>query len=88
MYVPHTSKIISLYDVVFDESVSSALEYMSHPYTEAMDMRPDVSYTPYATYSREQTGDIIAFTQFEEGNLLSETQNLLSEAHFITENGN
>ena len=36
-----------------------------------MVMRPDVSYTPYATSSREQTGNIITFTQFEEGNLLS-----------------
>ena len=32
-----------------------------------------VSYTTYATSLKEQTGDIIMFTQFEEGNLLSET---------------
>ena len=38
-------------------------------------MRPSVTYTPCATSSREQTGDIITFTQFEEGNLLSETSN-------------
>ena len=38
-----------------------------------MDMRPDVSYTPYATSSGEQTGNIIMFTHFEEGGLLSET---------------
>ena len=36
-------------------------------------MRPSVTYTLYATYSKEQTGDIITFVQFEEGNLLSET---------------
>ena len=36
-----------------------------------MYMRPDVSYTPYATSLREQTGDIVMFTKFEEGNLLS-----------------
>ena len=44
-----------------------------------MDVNPDVSYTPYAASSREQIGDIITFTQFEERNLLSETQNLLSK---------
>ena len=51
-------------------------------------MQPAVSYTPYDTYSRKKTGDIIAFTQFEEGNLLSETQNLLSETRDNTESGN
>ena len=53
-----------------------------------MAVRPDVSYTPYAIYSREQTGDIITFTQFEEGDFLSETQNLLSENRYNTESGN
>ena len=38
-------------------------------------MRPAVTYTPYATSFKEQTGDVITFTQFEEGNLLSETCN-------------
>ena len=32
-----------------------------------------MSYTTYAISSEEQTVDIITFTQFEEGNLLSET---------------
>ena len=36
-------------------------------------MRPEVTYTPYATSSREHTGDVITFTQFEEGNILTET---------------
>ena len=40
-----------------------------------MSMRPAVTYTPYATSSKEQTGDIITFAQFEEGDLLSETRN-------------
>ena len=40
-----------------------------------MAMRPAVMYTSYATSSKEQTGDVIRFTQFEEGNLLSETRN-------------
>ena len=32
-----------------------------------------LTYTPYDTTSKEQTGDIIAFSQFEEGYLLSDT---------------
>ena len=40
-----------------------------------MDMRLSVTYTPCATSPRDQTGNIITFTQFEEGNLLSETRN-------------
>ena len=43
----------------------------SQPYAEAMDMRPDVSYKKFATSSREKKGNIIKFTQFEEGNLSS-----------------
>ena len=38
-----------------------------------MAIRPAVSYTPYYKPSREKTGDIIMFTQFEQGNLLSKT---------------
>ena len=67
VYVPSTRKVISSYDVVFDESFSSALSYTSRPYLEAMAMRPEVMYTLYATSPREQTGDVITFTQFEEG---------------------
>ena len=44
-----------------------------------MAIRPSVSYTPYATSSREQTVNIITFAHFEEEDLLSETHNLLSE---------
>ena len=69
MYVSSTRKIISSYYVVFDESFSSALEYKSQPYSEAMAMRPSVTYTPCATSSKEQTGDIVMFAQFEEGNI-------------------
>ena len=36
-------------------------------------MHPAVSYTSYAAYLKEKTGNIITFTQFEEGGLLSET---------------
>ena len=38
-------------------------------------MRTTVTYTPYATSSKEQTGDVITFAQFEEGNLITETSN-------------
>ena len=69
MYVPSTRKIIPSYDIVFDEIFSSALAYTSQPYSEEMSMRLEVTYTPCATYSREQTGDIITFTHFEEGNI-------------------
>ena len=39
VYVPSTRKIISSYDVVFDENNSSSLAYMSQPYSESMAMR-------------------------------------------------
>ena len=29
-------------------------------------MRPEVTYTPYATSPKEQTGDVITFAKFEE----------------------
>ena len=75
LYVPRTRKIISSYDVVFDEIFSSAIAYTSQPYSEAMAVRPAVTYTPCTTSSREKTGDIITFTQFEEGNILTKTRN-------------
>ena len=40
-----------------------------------MAMRPAVTYTPCAMSLREQTGDIITFAQFEEGNILTKTRN-------------
>ena len=52
--VQSARNIISSYDVVFDESFSSALSYTSRPYSEAMAMRPYVTYTPCATSSREK----------------------------------
>ena len=75
VYVPSTRKLISSIDVRFDESFVSALSYTSRPYAEAMAMRPAVTYTPYATSSKEKTGDAITFAQFEEGDLISETRN-------------
>ena len=38
-------------------------------------MRLTVTYTPYATSSKEQTGDVITFAQFEEGNIWTKTRN-------------
>ena len=75
VYVPSTRKVILSYDVVFDKSFSSALSYTSRPYAEAMAMLPTVTYTPYATSSKEKTGNVIKFAQFEEGDLLTETHN-------------
>ena len=49
--------------------------HMSRPYSEAMVMRSLVMYTPCVTSSREQTGNIITFAQFEEGNILTKTSN-------------
>ena len=60
---------------MFDEIFSSVLAYTSQPYSEAMTMRPEVTYTPYATSSKEQTGDVITFAHFEEGKILTETRN-------------
>ena len=53
MYITSTRNVISPYDVVFDESVSSALSYTSRPYSEAMAMHPAVTYNPYATSSKK-----------------------------------
>ena len=41
-----------------------------------MTMQPEVLYIQYATSSKEKTGNIITFSQFEEGNLLSESHNV------------
>ena len=71
MYVPSTRKVISSYDVIFDESFSSALSYTSQLYSEAMAMRPTVNETSL----KEKTGDVIMFAQFEEGDILTETRN-------------
>ena len=75
VYVPSTKRIISSYHVIFDEIFFSTLSYMPQPYSKDMAVRPSVTYAPCATSSREKTGDIITFAQFEEGYLLSETHN-------------
>ena len=88
LYVPRTMKIIYSYNSSFDEIFSTALAYASQTYAEAIAMCQDVSYIPHDTSSREKTGDIITFADFEEGNILSETQNLLSETQDNMESGN
>ena len=40
-----------------------------------MEMLPEVTYIPYATSSKEKTGDVITLTQFEEGNILTKNRN-------------
>ena len=44
-------------------------------------MRPAVTYTMYATSSKEQNGNVIMFTQFEEGNIWTEKLKLLGERY-------
>ena len=66
----NTHKIVSSHDILFDKTISSVLAYTESPYSEALDMRPAVSYITYATLSHEQTSGIITFAQFEEGDVV------------------
>ena len=75
VYIHCTRKIISSNDVVFDEIISSVLSYTSQTYSKASEMHTSVTYTLYTKSSKEQTGDVIMFTRFEEGNILTETRN-------------
>ena len=50
------------------------LVYTSQPYVDTMDVQLAVPYISYNASSRGDTGNIITFPQFEEGNLLSETR--------------
>ena len=54
VYGSSTRKIISSYDVVFDERFYSSLAYTSQPYSEAMAISPAATYTPYDTSSKEK----------------------------------
>ena len=74
-FMNHTNIISYLCMIFFNESFSIFLAYKSQPYAEAMDVQPAVSNIPYATCSKEKTGNIITFTYFEEGGLQSETRN-------------
>ena len=60
VYIPSARNIISSYNVVFDKSFSIALSYASQPYSEAMEMRPAVTYTPkrgWRSNNATQTGN-------------------------------
>ena len=61
VHIPSRRKIISSCNVVFDEKNSIALAYMSQPYAEAIAVCPAVSYTPYSTYSKGKTCNILTF---------------------------
>ena len=37
-------------------------------------MSPAVTYSPYATSSKEQTGNVITFAQFEGRDIITETR--------------
>ena len=54
----------------FTKKKYNELAYTSHPYSEALTMRPSVSYILYTTSSHEQTGNIITFEKFEEVDLV------------------
>ena len=75
IYIPNTRKIVSSHAVVFEEKIYSVLAYTPHPYSDTLSMQPEVLYIPYGTPYYKQTGNIIAFAQFEEGYLLENEQN-------------
>ena len=70
VFIPSTRKIVSSYEIIFDETCSIGLAYTARPYSEALAMRLVVLYITYATSFHEQTGNIIIFGQFKEGYLL------------------
>ena len=67
VYIMSTRKIISSYDVDFDERFSSKLAFTSQPYEEAMAMHVAVLYIYSAINPKEKTGDIITFTHLKRG---------------------
>ena len=68
--------MVSSHEIVFVEFFSIALAYTSHMYSEVLAYRPSVKYIPYTTSSHKQTGDIITFEQFEEGDLFENGLNV------------
>ena len=83
IYVPSTRKIVSSHDIVFDEKNSSAVAYTSHTYSEALLTRPSVLHIPYAPSYHEQTGNIITFAQFEEGDLVENERNIVEDESIL-----
>ena len=52
------------------KNIYRALAYTSRLYSEALAMQSVVLYIPNATSFHQQTGNIITFAQFEEGDLV------------------
>ena len=50
---------------------ASALAYSEKPYHDAMEMQPGVLLILGIMDTKEQTGDIIIFAQFDEGKWIS-----------------
>ena len=65
------------------KTFSSAIAYTSRPYSESLATRRAVLYIPYATSSHEQTGNIITFSQFEEGCFLGNGHTLVKEESIL-----
>ena len=56
---------------------------MSRPCSEGLTMQPSVLYIPYVTSYHEQTGNIIAFTHFEEKNLVENERNVAKDEFIL-----
>ena len=77
-------EIFSPHGVVFGKTFSSALAYTSRPFSESLKKQPEVLYIPYAISSHEQTGGIITFSQFEEGDLVENERNLAENESILS----
>ena len=75
LYVTITRTIVSSQDILFGETFYSPLSYISHPYSEVIATRPAVLYMTHATLYHEQTGNIITFAPFGEGDLVGNENN-------------
>ena len=79
VYVPIAQEMVYSHDFLFAKTFSSAIAYTPRPYSESLATRRAVLYIPYATSSHEQTGNIITFSQFEEGCFLGNGHTLVKE---------
>ena len=74
VYIPSTSQIVNLIDIVFDEYVLSALIYKNRAYCEALLTMPFLDIVEHQDDVTDHTGDIIS-SSF----LPSLTSNLIEE---------
>ena len=79
IYLTSTLKIVSSHDVLFDETFSNALAYISRPYSEALAIQSAVLYIMYDTSSNGQIGNIIIFSQFEEKCFVQNERNVAED---------